>query len=124
MRKTAEVLEKYGQRMIPDYAKKSGKSEDEIRSIMAEETWYAGQEIVDAGFADEVTESMDIEPVVAGLRNIAKNAPAGLVAVAERQAAERSAAFPRRMAAKHKRTWSVAEAKEYSKRLDVLKNPN
>ena len=34
------------------YMGKTGKPEDEIRRMMAEETWLVGEEIVDAGFAD------------------------------------------------------------------------
>lgn len=54
MRKDADVLDKYAQRMIPDYAARSGKTDEEIIAIMQEESWYAGQEAVDAGFADEL----------------------------------------------------------------------
>jgi ATP-dependent protease ClpP protease subunit len=34
------------------YMAKSGKSESEVRTILAGETWYTGQQAVDAGFAD------------------------------------------------------------------------
>ena len=78
LRKEADVLDKYAQRMVPDYAAASGKSEDEIREIMLEETWLVGQEIVDAGFADEVIEQAIVEPVVSGLHKVARKAPAGL----------------------------------------------
>jgi len=56
LRKDAETLDKYALRMIPDYAGRSGKTDDEILAIMSEETWYAGKELFDAGFADRVEE--------------------------------------------------------------------
>jgi ATP-dependent Clp endopeptidase proteolytic subunit ClpP len=63
LRKTAEVLDKYATRMIPDYAARSGKTVEEVTAIMQAETWYAGQEIVEAGWADKVGEEMDADPV-------------------------------------------------------------
>jgi ATP-dependent Clp endopeptidase proteolytic subunit ClpP len=79
LRKTADVLDKYRDRLVPDYAARSGKTVEELQALMADETWYAGQEIVDAGFADELSSSDDIEPVVAGLRHIASKVPQSLV---------------------------------------------
>lgn len=38
------------------YAERSGRSTDEIKPIVDRETWFTGQEAVDAGFADELTE--------------------------------------------------------------------
>lgn len=103
LRKTADVLDKYRQRMIPDYAGMSGKTEDDIIAIMAEETWYAGSEIVDAGFADEV-EQVDkyVEPAaLAALRHIAAKTPASLFEMRDKAkaAADELRPFPRRHAA-------------------------
>lgn len=117
MRKDADILDKYAQRMIPDYAKRSGKTEDEIRAVMAEESWYAGQEIVDAGFADSVQDGMDVEPVVAGLRHIAKNVPKSLIGRAV-SAGDRHR-FPLRSAAKAKRPMTVIEAKALAAKIAV-----
>jgi ATP-dependent Clp protease protease subunit len=78
LRKNADVLDKYAARMLPDYAARSGKTEEEVIAIMAEESWYAGQEIVDAGWADEIGSESDEEPVTAGLHRMAKHAPASL----------------------------------------------
>lgn len=95
-RKAADVLDKYAQRMIPDYAARSGKTEDEILDIMAEESWYTGQEAVDAGFADEIDGSVsdDIAPVVASLHRIARKAPASLFAKREAVRAELDSKHP------------------------------
>lgn len=46
--------------MLGVYAEKTGRSEDELREMVEAETWMVGQEIVDAGFADEL-ESADGE---------------------------------------------------------------
>lgn len=107
LRKNADVLDKYAQRMIPDYSERSGKSVEEITAIMAEETWYAGKEIVDAGFADEVeTIERDFNPAaLAALRHLSRKAPASLFEKREKakQAADElrpELPFPRRAAAK------------------------
>lgn len=57
MRKTADVLDKIGASMRGIYAKRSGKSEDEIQTLMDAETWLTAAEAVDAGFADDVIKS-------------------------------------------------------------------
>lgn len=41
------------------YTAKTGRSEDEIGELVAAETWFVGQEIVDAGFADTLAEPED-----------------------------------------------------------------
>lgn len=59
------------------YAEKTGKPEDEIRQMMADETWLVGEEVVDAGFADTYDAAVpDTEPeedgdtaVIAGVRH-------------------------------------------------------
>lgn len=78
MRKDADILDKYAERMIPDYAARSGKSVLDIQAIMREETWYTAQEAVDAGFADEVASGAKaaiVKPVVGDLAKFAKNMP-------------------------------------------------
>jgi len=63
LRKTADVLDKYRERLVPDYAARSGKTNEEITAILKEETWYTAQEAVDAGFADEVKQdAKEIKP--------------------------------------------------------------
>lgn len=41
------------------YATKTGRSEDEIAEQVAAETWFTGQEIIDAGFADTLAGTDD-----------------------------------------------------------------
>lgn len=54
MRKATDFLERLAVMIAPSYANRSGKSIEETRSDMDEETWLFGEEIVKAGFADEV----------------------------------------------------------------------
>lgn len=55
MRTTATLLDKIDGVLVEGYAKKSGKSADEIIAWMKAETWFTAQEAVDAGFANSVT---------------------------------------------------------------------
>lgn len=50
--KEAEVLNKIADGLAGDYSRKMNISLAEARALMDEETWYLGQEAVDAGFAD------------------------------------------------------------------------
>lgn len=61
LRKAAELLDQFGTSLVDIYATRTGLPEDEIREMMAEETWMTAEEAVEKGFADEV-----IEPVGAG----------------------------------------------------------
>lgn len=81
LRKDAETLDKYALRMIPDYASRSGKTDAEVIGIMSEESWYTGQEAVDAGFADSVVDFAKAKaatPFVAGLHKICRKMPDSL----------------------------------------------
>lgn len=113
LRKDAEVLDKYALRMIPDYAARSGKSDDEILSIMADESWYAGREIVDAGFADKIwstPSAKQVAPMIAGLHRYCHKMPESLQRIRKDNQAAMKAAESAKAAAK-KRTISVTEAK-------------
>lgn len=52
MLKEAELLDKIADGLAGDYSRKMGITVAEARALMDEETWYLGQEAVDAGFAD------------------------------------------------------------------------
>jgi ATP-dependent protease ClpP protease subunit/predicted transcriptional regulator len=53
----AERVEKLNDLGAKRLSEKSGKTYKEIRSLMKEETWFYGQEIVDAGFADRLEDT-------------------------------------------------------------------
>lgn len=55
MRNTADVLDKIGAGLVSTYAKRTGKSAEEIAALLDAETWMTAQEAVDAGFATSVT---------------------------------------------------------------------
>lgn len=56
LRKEADVLGKLSNSIASMYAGKAGGSAEDWRALMLEETWYTGQEAVDAGLADSVAD--------------------------------------------------------------------
>ncbi|WP_124058458.1 head maturation protease, ClpP-related [Vaginisenegalia massiliensis] len=52
--KTVKALQSIDSSLVAIYAEKTGKSDDEIRELIANETWMTANETVEAGFADEV----------------------------------------------------------------------
>lgn len=55
LEKTSNEFNAIGQAMLNIYVDKTGRPEEEIRPLLDAETWFVGQEIVDAGFADSIT---------------------------------------------------------------------
>lgn len=53
--KSSAMLGQLKSTMIDAYAKRSGRSPDEIAAILKAETYYSAQEAVSAGFADRIT---------------------------------------------------------------------
>ncbi|MBO6883445.1 MAG: Clp protease ClpP [Marivita sp.] len=60
MRSTAEALDKVKGSLIQGYAAKSGKSDDEIATLMAAETWLDAQDALDLGFIDRIAEPVKL----------------------------------------------------------------
>jgi ATP-dependent protease ClpP protease subunit len=54
MRTVAAALDSVTESMINIYAKKTRLKRDEIRSLMAAETWFSPQQAIEKGFADEL----------------------------------------------------------------------
>jgi len=54
LRETAALLDKVDDTIVADYAKKTGKTDDQIRSWMAAETWFTAEEAQAEGFIDSV----------------------------------------------------------------------
>ncbi len=52
----AEVMSQVKKSIVAAYMERLNKTEDEINLLMDEESWYVGQEAVDAGFCDSVIE--------------------------------------------------------------------
>lgn len=61
-RKTADLLDKVSDAIAGMYAGKASGEPADWRALMVEETWYAGQEAVDAGLVDVLA---DVEPAPA-----------------------------------------------------------
>lgn len=54
MAKMGEIVGGLSGLLAKAYAAKSGKSVEDIRALMDEETWYFGEEAKEAGFVDEI----------------------------------------------------------------------
>lgn len=55
--KLADVTDQVKKSIVTAYMERLDKTEEEINQIMDVESWYVGQEAVDAGFCDEVIET-------------------------------------------------------------------
>lgn len=55
--KMAEVTNQVKKSIVTAYMERLNKTEEEINQLMDEESWYVGQEAVDAGFCDSVIEA-------------------------------------------------------------------
>lgn len=82
LRKTADVLDKYRDRIIKNYQKRLGIDVDAVQALLTDETWYNAEEAVEAGLADEVG-NLVIEDVAIVASGRYKNTPARLQKPAE-----------------------------------------
>ena len=60
LRDMADVLDKIGASLVNTYVARSGKSEDEVKAMLAEDTWLNAADAVAAGFADEIEPEMRV----------------------------------------------------------------
>lgn len=60
-RKAADDMEKLEQNILDIYAEKTGKTVDEIKPFVDEETYFTASEAVEFGLADEVDEKASVE---------------------------------------------------------------
>jgi len=76
MRKHADVLDKWADAMVSAYVRKTGKSEDEIRSMLkdGQDHWFTAEEAVTAGFVDRLLE----ETVSSNAKALLDRAPESL----------------------------------------------
>ena len=61
LRESADVLDKIGASLTSIYTARSGKSEDEIRAMLATDTWLTAAEAKDAGFTDELQPAFEAQ---------------------------------------------------------------
>lgn len=59
MAKAMQLLEKTDERLVEDYARRSGQPKDTIRQWMDDETWFSADEALNYRFADRVVEVVD-----------------------------------------------------------------
>jgi ATP-dependent protease ClpP protease subunit len=124
LQQAATHLESLAATLAQAYARKSGKGEGEIRQLMNEETWFFGQEIVDAGFADAVNASdsnLDRETAV-GTAEQQVSAMVGRMRGAKQfQRAAAILGTPKASAKRQKRMLSAQE-KEICRHLGISEN--
>lgn len=81
MRKKADMLDKARSTISAQYARKTGRTVDEIEGLMDAETWFTAQEAVEFGLVDRISDS---EPIAACVKTEDmkrfRNAPEGLLA--------------------------------------------
>lgn len=75
LKKQAENLETVDNRMAAIYTAKTGKSEQEVRSLMKEDKWIDSNEAKEFGFVDEITEPVKIAASVIQEINNSKELP-------------------------------------------------
>lgn len=79
MRKEADLLDKLETGIIDIYQARTGADRDKISKWMKAETWFLGQEAVDAGFCDECTPAKKKEKnPKSNLLNFYRNTPSDL----------------------------------------------
>lgn len=59
MRDVADVLDKIDNSIVATYVARTGKTEDEVRALMANDTFMTAAEALDLGFATEVTDPIE-----------------------------------------------------------------
>lgn len=60
MRRYADLLDKVEDTLVTAYTSKTGKSADEIKTMLAAETWLTGAEAVEQGFADQLAQPLQM----------------------------------------------------------------
>lgn len=79
-RKTTGLLEKIDAGLVNDYARRTGKSAEQITAWVDAETWFTADEAVEHGFADRVVEVVGGDKKASNTWNLSayKNAPKAL----------------------------------------------
>jgi len=80
MRKMADTLDTVRSSLVGTYAKKTGQEVSQIEAWMDEETWFGADEAKEYGFADEITDGIEIDARIAAAATMARfsNLPAEL----------------------------------------------
>ena len=83
LRDQANVLETVSSAYRQTYAKRTGRTEDEVAAWMAAETWFTAAQAVEAGLADEVIPARDVQALAGAQTALAsyRNPPAAFAAL-------------------------------------------
>lgn len=60
MRQYADMLDQFESSLVNAYKAKTGLDESAIQDLLKSETWMMGQDAIDQGFADEITDAVDV----------------------------------------------------------------
>lgn len=60
LRETAATLDKIGGSLLQTYASKTGIAEDELKAMLATDTWMTADEALEKGFATEVVDDIKV----------------------------------------------------------------
>lgn len=60
LRETAATLDKIGGSLLQTYASKTGLGEDELKTMLATDTWMTADEALEKGFATEVVDEIKV----------------------------------------------------------------
>lgn len=60
MQKNAEILKQMNSALASSYAKKTGKTENEILKMMDQETWLTANQALEYGFVDTITQDLPV----------------------------------------------------------------
>lgn len=75
--KAADKLDKIRESILDTYVRRTGTDEDKISQMMADETWLTAEESVEMGFADKLTEAVELAALakhdLKAFRNIPKS---------------------------------------------------
>ena len=75
MRKTADVMDKIADSIAVSYTARTGKSLEEMKAIMTDETWYSAAEALEAGLVDQI--DTPIQAAASFDLTLFKNTPKG-----------------------------------------------
>lgn len=79
MRKEADILDKLEAGIVDIYAARTSSKRSDLETWVGAETWFLGQEAVDAGFADEMVPAKKKKPANSALLNLFRNTPQNLI---------------------------------------------
>lgn len=88
LRKSADIVESLTKMLAKQYVGKTGKSIEEIRTMMDDETYLFGLEMLELGFVDEIIKTEDNKDKESAKILATENVKACIASVKERQSKE------------------------------------